>query len=68
MKIGIPKEILPGERRVSLVPDAVKKLVDQGIEVIVESGAGSASLFTDDMYAAAGATKVEDPELSLIHI
>ena len=62
MKIGIPKEILPGERRVSLVPDAVKKLVDQGIEVIVESGAGSASLFTDDMYAAAGATKVEDPE------
>ena len=44
------------------MPDAVKKLVDQGIEVIVESGAGSASLFTDDMYAAAGATKVEDPE------
>ena len=43
MRIGIPKEIVPGELRVSLVPDAVKKLVDQGIEVAVESGAGAAS-------------------------
>ncbi len=59
MRIGIPKEIVPGELRVSLVPDAVKKLVDQGIEVAVESGAGAASLFTDDMYIAAGATKVD---------
>ncbi len=62
MKIGIPKEIVPGELRVSLVPDAVKNLVDQGMQVTVESGAGAASLFTDDMYISAGATTVDNPQ------
>ena len=40
MKVGVPKEVKPGERRVALVPDSVKKLADAGFEVVVERGAG----------------------------
>src|SRR3972149_996864 len=40
MKIGVPKETLPGERRVALVPETVQKLTKQGNEVVVERGAG----------------------------
>jgi NAD(P) transhydrogenase subunit alpha len=54
--IGVPKEVAPGERRVALVPDAVKTLTSQeGIEVIVEAGAGSEAGFPDDEYVAAEA-------------
>lgn len=55
MIIGIPKEVLAGERRVALVPDAVKTLVDQGLEVLVQSGAGDESGFPDGAYEDAGA-------------
>ena len=41
MKIGVPKEIIAGERRVALAPDAVAKLVESGVEVVVETGAGN---------------------------
>lgn len=40
MRIGVPKEIVKGEQRVGLVPETVGKLVDQGFEVLVQSGAG----------------------------
>ena len=40
VKVGVPKEMKPGERRVALVPDAVKKLEDEGFDVVVERGAG----------------------------
>jgi len=55
MKIGIPKEVLPGENRVALIPDSVKKLRENGIEIVLESGAGAASNHSDEDYAAAGA-------------
>src|SRR3954464_3057277 len=56
MKIGIPKETAPGERRVALIPETVKKLAAKKIETVVETGAGMASSFSDDEYKAAGAT------------
>ncbi|MBV8882282.1 MAG: Re/Si-specific NAD(P)(+) transhydrogenase subunit alpha [Planctomycetaceae bacterium] len=56
MKIGIPKETAPGEKRVALIPETVKKLAARKIETVVETGAGTASSFSDDEYKAAGAT------------
>jgi NAD(P) transhydrogenase subunit alpha len=53
--IGIPCEVVPGERRVALVPDAVKTLVDQELEVVVQSGAGVSAGFPDAEYEEAGA-------------
>src|ERR1043166_3846787 len=55
MKIGIPKETSPGERRVAIVPETVKKLAAKKIEFVVESGAGMASSFSDAEYQTAGA-------------
>jgi NAD(P) transhydrogenase subunit alpha len=60
MKIAVPKEILPGERRVALTPDAAGRLVKAGHEVLVEAGAGTAAYFLDAAYAAAGAQVVAD--------
>ena len=56
MKISIPKERRAYERRVAATPDTVKRLVGQGLEVVVESGAGEGAAFPDDAYRAAGAT------------
>src|SRR5688572_3040975 len=58
--IGVPKETLPGEKRVATVPDVVAKLVKLGFAVAVESGAGDASNFSDDTYRAAGAEVAPD--------
>ncbi len=55
MKLAIPREKLPGETRVALVPESVKKLVGSGFTVAVESGAGVASGYTDTQYSEAGA-------------
>jgi NAD(P) transhydrogenase subunit alpha len=56
VKIGVPKESAAGERRVALVPDTVRRLADDGVEALVESGAGVEAGFTDDAYREAGAT------------
>ncbi|HXJ22963.1 MAG TPA: Re/Si-specific NAD(P)(+) transhydrogenase subunit alpha [Polyangia bacterium] len=56
MKVGIPKEIYPHERRVAAVPDTVAKMRKLGYEVVVEAGAGDASSFADAVYIEAGAT------------
>ena len=56
MRIGVPKESAPGEKRVATVPEVVEKLVKLGFTVSVESGAGDAANFADDTYRAAGAT------------
>ena len=56
MLIGVPTEIVPGERRVALVPETVTKLVKAGHTVVVQSGAGAAASFPDAAYAEAGAT------------
>ncbi|MHC4198083.1 MAG: Re/Si-specific NAD(P)(+) transhydrogenase subunit alpha, partial [Planctomycetota bacterium] len=55
MKVSIPKEIQPGERRVALIPDSVKRMTGKGIEVVVEAGAGERALFRDEDYRSAGA-------------
>jgi alanine dehydrogenase len=55
MRIGVPREIKPSERRVSLTPAGVRELVSEGHSVRVESGAGVGSGFSDDAYVAAGA-------------
>ena len=60
MKIGVPKEAQPDERRVALVPDNVARLVRTGLEVLVEAGAGDASFFPDSGYQEAGAKIVSD--------
>lgn len=56
MKVGILKEVLPGETRVAVIPETVKRLVDKGVEVVVESGAGLSAGHDDEAYRAAGAT------------
>ncbi len=56
IRIAVPKETVPGERRVALVPETVGKLVKGGWEVVVEAGAGESAGFPDAEYTAAGAT------------
>lgn len=58
MKVGVPKETAPFERRVAASPETVKRIIGQGLEVAVESHAGLAASFTDDAYRAAGASIV----------
>ncbi|MBE9197752.1 MULTISPECIES: Re/Si-specific NAD(P)(+) transhydrogenase subunit alpha [unclassified Nodularia (in: cyanobacteria)] len=60
MKIAVAKEIEVCERRVALNPDTVAKLIKQGLEVSVETGAGERSYFSDSAYEAAGATIISD--------
>ena len=60
MKIGIPKEIRPGENRVAISPDAIKKLTGMGVEVVVETGCGTGSCVTDQEYQEAGASVAPD--------
>jgi NAD(P) transhydrogenase subunit alpha len=61
MKIAVLTEQAPGERRVALVPESVKKLVAAGFSVCVERGAGVQAHFLDDAYAGAGATQSDEP-------
>ncbi len=60
MLIGVPTEVVPGERRVALVPETVAKLVKDGHAVLVQRGAGTAASFVDDAYTHAGATLAAD--------
>lgn len=60
MRIAVARETREGETRVALVPDLVKKLTGLGYEVVVESGAGSGALLSNDDYIAAGATVSDD--------
>jgi NAD(P) transhydrogenase subunit alpha len=54
MKVGVPKETAAGERRVALVPEIVSKL--DGIDIVIEPGAGEAASFADESFTEAGAT------------
>ena len=56
MKVAVVKETAPGERRVALVPETVPRLLQAGLEVLVEQGAGDGAWFPDSAYTAAGAT------------
>src|SRR4051794_12309406 len=55
LKVGVIQETSPGEKRVALVPETVKKLAAKKIESIIQRGAGEASGITDADYEAAGA-------------
>lgn len=58
MRLLVPRETRPGERRVAVVPSVVGKFTQLGFEVVVESGAGDLAFATDADYAAAGALVV----------
>ncbi|HYO95660.1 MAG TPA: Re/Si-specific NAD(P)(+) transhydrogenase subunit alpha [Polyangiaceae bacterium] len=62
MRLGIPKEVRPGERRVAATPETVSRLSKLGFEVAVEQGAGVAASFDDAAYVAAGASIVAETE------
>ena len=66
MKVGVPKETAPDERRVALVPEIVAKLSQTGFDVIVEPGAGEAASFTDDAFRETGATLGDPWDAELI--
>jgi NAD(P) transhydrogenase subunit alpha len=65
MRIFVPKENDPGESRVPLIPQNVKRLVDLGAELQIESGMGSLSRHEDPAYEEAGATVTSDREGAL---
>jgi NAD(P) transhydrogenase subunit alpha len=67
MIVGVPRESIPGERRVALVPELVGKLIKGGLEVLVQPGAGAAAGFLDSAYAEAAA-RVEPDVFSQAHI
>lgn len=54
MRIGVPKEVHAGERRVATTPDVAAQLIKLGFSVSVESGAGSAASYPDSAYEEAG--------------
>jgi len=55
MIVGVPREIYPGERRVSLVPAVVPSLMKAGLEVVLEAGAGKDAGYLDTEYTEKGA-------------
>jgi NAD(P) transhydrogenase subunit alpha len=61
MRIGVPKETTPGERRVALVPESCKKLIQAGYSIAVEAGAGEAAGIPDGAYRGVGVTLDSDP-------
>ncbi len=58
--LAVPKETAPNERRVALIPDAVKKYAGAGHTVLVETGAGAGAFISDEAYSNVGATIVPD--------
>ena len=62
MKIGIPKEVHAGEKRVATTPDVAKQLIKLGFEVAIEAGAGSAAHYSDASYVEAGVTVVKNAQ------
>jgi NAD(P) transhydrogenase subunit alpha len=61
MHIGVPQETSPGERRVALVPESCKKLIQSGYTIAIETDAGVRAGFADAMYREVGVTVERDP-------
>ncbi len=61
MKIVIPKETRPGERRVALVPESCKKLIQAGYSISVESSAGESAFYPDQLYREVGCSIEREP-------
>jgi NAD(P) transhydrogenase subunit alpha len=62
MRVAVPRETAPGERRVALVPESVQRLVTGGFTVAVETGAGGGAGFPDSAYEESGAEVADDPD------
>ena len=62
MKIGVPKEIKTNENRIALVPAGAETLIGAGHSVLVETGAGLGSGFTDEDFTCVGATIAPDAD------
>ncbi len=60
MTIGIPREILPGEKRVAAIPETVGKMVAAGARVLIEAGAGTGAFIDDERYREKGAEILSD--------
>src|SRR5687768_1987801 len=60
MRLAVPRECRPGERRVAVTPDNVSRLIKLGFSVAVEHDAGAAASFSDDNYVAVGAEVIAD--------
>ena len=65
LTVGVPRETIPGERRVALTPDVVKRLSGRGFRILVEREAGVAASYPDELYTEAGATIV--PEVAQLY-
>lgn len=65
LTVGVPRETVPGERRVALTPDVVKRLSGRGFRILVEREAGVAASYPDELYTEAGATIV--PEVAQLY-
>ena len=65
MRLAIPRETHPGENRASVTPETVKKLVRLGADLAIESGTGAGAGFSDEAYAAEGASVVTDRDALL---
>ena len=65
MHIGVPQETSPGERRVALVPESCKKLIQLGYTVSLEAGAGEDAGFSDSAYREVGVGIEADPSVVL---
>ncbi len=65
MKLAVLKETAKGETRVAATPESIKKLESLGLDVAVETGAGSAARIADADYIAAGASIAPDAKTAL---
>ena len=62
MKLGIPKEVYPGEKRVAATPDTAERLQKLGFEILIEKGAGAEASYLDSAYAEAGVKLIDSAE------
>ena len=60
LKVGIPKETLPLEKRVAATPESVQRLIQPGLTVLVEQNAGEGAYFDNASYEQAGAKVVDN--------
>ena len=60
MIIGVPKEIMHGELRVSAIPETVAKFIEAGAEMLIEKSAGAGAHYPDSEYVAVGAKIIDD--------
>src|SRR3954452_11847640 len=68
MRVVVPAEVLPGERRVAVLPDVIPSMTKAGLSVAVQRGAGRYALATDEAYAAAGAEVLDSMDADAVDV